>query len=175
MITNKISRLENESFKGLDRLIDIYLGRNQLRKLNATAFKGLESLTYIGLASNRISHLSSRIFESLPNLNRIYLSNSPLHCDCGLKWMSIVNLDISNSRCATPPQHSGKPATDSSIYVNCAQELSYQCFNRSNSCPTGSYCQDTLDSYTCVCEEENYLFITPFNKCVSYGRLACIN
>ena len=172
MSNNKISRLENNCFKGLDRLNYLDLGINQLRELNATTFKGLKSLTIISLhTNNHIIHLSSRIFENLPNLNQIYLINLPLHCDCSLQWMSLVSLNLESSRCSTPPQHSGKRATDPYIYVNCTQELSYQCFDRSNSCPTGSCCQDTLDSYTCVCEEENYLFATPLNKCVSYDQL----
>ena len=168
---NKISRLENECFKGLDRIKNLYLDSNQLTELNSTTFKGLKSLTNINLNHNHIPHISSRIFESLPNLNVIYLNGVPLHCDCSLQWMSIVNLNIYNSLCSTPPQHSGKRATYPSIYVNCTQELSYQCFDRSNSCPTGSYCQDTFNSYTCVCEEENYLFITPLNMCISYDQL----
>ena len=166
---NLISRLEAKCFKGLIRLKHLDLGLNQLRELNAITFKGLKSLTRIDLYYNLIPHLSSRIFESLPKLNIIYLIDLPLHCDCSLQWMSIVNLDIRGSSCAIP-QHIRKPATDPSIYADCTQELSYQCFNRSNSCHTGSYCQDTLDSYTCVCEE-NYLFATPLNKCVSYDQL----
>ena len=168
---NKISRLENKCFKGLDKMKNLYLVSNQLTELNSTTFKGLKSLTYINLNYNHIPHLTSRIFESLPKLNRIYLINLPLHCECNLQWMSIVNLNIYGSLCSTPPQHSGKRATDPSIYANCTQELSYQCFDRSNSCPTGSCCQDTLDSYTCVCEEENYLFATPLNMCISYDQL----
>ena len=150
---NKISRFEKESFNK-SKLIRLLLYSNQIRELNVTTFKGLGSLTAIDLDGNPIPNLSSRAFEHLPNLNVIHLSSLPLHCDCSLQWLSIVNLNI-YPRCATPPQHSGKPATDPSIYANCLQELSYQCFDRSNSCPTGSYCQDTLDSYTCVCEEEN--------------------
>ena len=165
---NEITRLENKCLKGLERVIDLHLQSNQLIELNATTFKGLESLTYIGLENNYISHLSSRIFESLPKLFYIKLYSLPLHCDCGLKWMSIVDLKIIYSLCATPLQHSSKPATDPSIYVNCTQELSYQCFNRSNSCPTGSYCQDTFDSYTCVCEEEHFYFVKYLNKCVRH-------
>ena len=172
---NKISRFEKESFNK-SKLIWLYLHSNQIRELNVTTFKGLEYLSFIKLNFNPISHLSSRAFEYLPNLNNIYLYRVPLHCDCSLQWLSIVNLNFVSvyylymrPRCAAPPQHSGKQPTDPSIYVNCIQELSYQCFNRSNSCPTGSYCQDTLDNYTCVCEEENHLFFKI--ECVNIDRL----
>ena len=136
--------------------LSLRLNSNQLRELSATAFKGLDSLFQLDLGYNSISRLSSRTFEYLNRLRYISLYRLPLHCDCSLQWMSKVSITLYNSRCATPPQHSGKEATDASIYVNCTQELSYQCFNRSVRCPTGSYCQDTLYSYTCVCEEERH-------------------
>ena len=168
---NKITALEKDWFKGLDKLRELFLKSNQLKKLSATAFRGLDSVDKIYLGGNSISHLSSRAFEYLSQLQSIYLSNLPLHCDCGLQWMSKAGLSIHNPRCATPPQHSGKPATDPSIYVDCTQELSYQCFDRSNSCPTGSYCHDTIGSYTCVCEEENHYFVKPLNKCIGLDKL----
>ena len=171
---NEISRIEKNGFKGLKLLKWLYLNSNNLEELSPTAFRGLGYLILINLKSNSMSRLSSRTFESLHWLRHLYLDASPLNCDCNLQWMSNTSFHVYNSRCSTPPQHSGKPATDPSIYVNCTQELSYQCFNRSNSCPTGSYCQDTLDSYTCVCEEENYYFIKPLNKCVNSNSINCL-
>ena len=168
---NKIFRLENGCFKGLGRVRYLFLYSNQLRELSTTAFKGLDSLEGLDLRYNSISRLSSRTFEYLNRLSSVYLYSLPLHCGCSLQWMSKVSITLYNSRCATPPQHSGKEATDASIYVDCTQELSYQCFNRSVRCPTGSYCQDTLDSYTCVCEEENSYFVKPRNQCVNSEQL----
>ena len=168
---NKIASFEKDCFKTLRKLGQLHLHSNQLKELSTTAFRGLDSVNRIDLGRNSISHLSSRTFEYLKHLRYLHLYNLPLRCDCGLQWMSITGLTIYNSRCSTPPQHSNKYTTDPSIYVNCTQELSYQCFNRSNSCPTGSYCQDTLDRYTCVCEEEKHLFVTPLKKCVSYDKL----
>ena len=148
-------------------LVRLSLESNRITRIENKWFNNGTALVRLHIENNPISHLSSRAFEYLPNLNVIHLYGLPLHCDCSLQWLSKVNLNIISSRCATPPQHSGKRATDPSIYVDCTQELSYQCFDRSNSCPTGGYCQDTLDSYTCVCEEENYYFVKPLNKCVS--------
>ena len=173
--SNKISRLENGCFSRLNALHFLHLSNNQLREINIATFTKSKSLHLITLSGNVIPHLSSRMFEYLsPSFKYLHLLDVPLHCDCGLKWMSIVNLNIYYSRCSTPSQHSGKAATDPSIYVNCTQELSYQCFNRTNSCPTGSHCQDTLDSYTCVCEEENYHFVKHLDKCVSSNRIGCL-
>ena len=111
------------------------------------------------------------MLEYLPSLVDIVLYDAPLHCDCSLQWISKVhhsfNPRLSNAYCLSPSEHRDKLATDPSIYTECIQDLSYQCFNRFVSCPTGSYCQDTLDTYTCVCEQEGYTFIRNLNKCVS--------
>ena len=165
---NRISSIP--AISNYHNLEKLSLDSNRISRIENKWSNNGAALVTLNLNFNPISHLSSRMFEYLPNLTAIYLTGLPLHCDCGLQWMSIVSLKLYSSRCSTPPQHSGKRATYPSIYVNCTQELSYQCFNRSNSCPTGSYCQDTLDSYTCVCEEENYYFIKHLNKCVNYEQ-----
>ena len=167
---NQIASLEKDCFKGLRKLGHLDLRSNQLKELSTAAFRGMDSLSSINLRNNSMYHLSSKTFESLKQLRYLHLSNLPLRCDCGLQWMSRTGLTIFNPLCATPPQHSGKPATDPSIYVNCTQESPYQCFNRSNS-SNGSYCQDTLDSYTGVCREEKHLFVTLLNKFVGYDKL----
>ena len=168
---NKIPALEKDCFKGLKKLGHLHLYSNQLKRLSVTAFRGLESLNAINLGGNSISHLSSRTFEYLSKLRTLYLYNSPFRCDCSLQWMAKAGLTIYNAHCSTPSRYSGKQATESYIYTDCTQELSYKCFNHHTSCPAGSYCQDTLNSYTCVCERANYHFVKPLNKCVSHDKL----
>ena len=177
LTNNLFTSIPNNTFNNYTKLVSLDLRSNRIDHLNLSvnALKGLASLKRIALGSNySISHLSSRTFENLKQLAQIDLYKLPLNCDCSLQWISKVRINFLSSRCATPPQHSGKRATDPSIYVNCTQKLSYQCFNRSNSCPTGSYCQDTLDSYTCVCERRNYYFVKHLNKCVSPNKIGCL-
>ena len=168
---NSLIQLESEVFKGLSNLELLYLDFNPIQDISLTAFKGLESLRKLSLQDTSLTSLYSRMFEYLPNLVYIWLRSTPLHCNCSLQWLSKVHhsfhLYLSNAVCVSPPEHRSKLATDPSIYTECIQDLSYQCFNRSVSCPTGSYCQDTLDTYTCVCEQEGYTFIRNLNKCVS--------
>ena len=167
---NSLIQLESEVFRGLSNLEILNLNSNPIQNISLTAFKGLESLWKLSLQDTSLTSLSSRMFEYLPSLVLIVL-DVPLHCHCSLQWMPKVhhsfNLRLSNAVCVSPSEHRDKLATDPSIYTECIQDLSYQCFNRSVSCPTGSYCQDTLDTYTCVCEQEGYAFIRNLNKCVS--------
>ena len=168
---NSLIQLESEIFRGLSNLELLYLDFNPIQNISLTAFKGLESLRELSLQDTSLTSLSSRMFEYLPSLVYIWLRSTPLHCNCSLQWIPKVhhsfNLYLFNAVCVSPSEHRDKLATDPSIYTECIQDLSYQCFNRSVSCPTGSYCQDTLDTYTCVCEQEGYSFIRNLNKCVS--------
>ena len=168
---NSLIQLESEVFKGLSNLETLSLESNPIQDISLTAFKGLKSLRKLFFEHTSLTSLSSRMFEYLPSLVDIVLYDAPLHCDCCLQWISKVhhsfNLYLSSAVCVSPSEHRDKLATDPSIYTECIQDLSYQCFNRSVSCPTGSYCQDTLDTYTCVCEQEGYTFIRNLNKCVS--------
>ena len=161
-----ISRFYSKNLKTL------YLDYNQITHIPENTFRDTPLLTTISLAGNNITKLSSRMFEHLYHISYIWSYENPLHCDCSLKWMYKVSQEYGiwffDPLCATPPQHEGKSALDSSLYTNCSEELSYQCFNRTISCPVDSYCQDTRDSYKCVCEGEGVAFSRTLNQCVNY-------
>ena len=161
---SEISRFDSNKLKTL------YLYHNQITHVSEDTFRDTPLLTYITLTSNNITKLSSRTFEHLQYIKDIYLFGNPLHCDCSLKWLYNVNqingIVIYSSLCATPPQHEGISALDSSLYTDCTEEQSYHCFNRTISCPDGSYCQDTRDSYKCVCEGDGVAYSRTLNQCV---------
>ena len=169
--------LECGLFTGLSNLKYLWLDNNPIQDICFTALQGLASLTELSLESTPLTSLSSRMFEYLPSLKTIDLTDTPLHCDCSLQWLSRVHhnfsLTIDNARCASPSEHINKRATDLPIYRDCTQDLSYQCFNRSISCPSGTSCQDTLDTYSCVCQQEGDMFVRSLNRCVS--RISIIN
>ena len=168
---NSISIINRFHSKNLKKL---YLDNNQITHVPEDTFRDTPLLSYIRLYNNDITRLSSRTFEHLDQIKYIFLYNNPLQCDCGLRWLYNVNQEYSiqfkyqlnNFLCATPPQHEGISALNSSLYTNCDEELSYQCFDRTISCPVGSYCQDTRDSYKCVCEGEGVAFSRTLNQCV---------
>ena len=168
--SNRIAQLECGTFSGLNNLNYLDFRNNPIQNICFTAFKGLESLAFLYLSTS-LTSLSSRMFEYLPSLKYIWLPSTPLHCDCCLQWLSRVyhnfGLTIGYAKCASPSEHNSKAATDLSIYRDCTQDLSYQCFNRSISCPSGTTCQDTLDTYLCVCQQEGDMFVRSLNRCVS--------
>ena len=168
--------LECGAFTGLSNLKYLYLSSSPIQNICFTAFKGLESLVGIYLRYTSLTSPSSRMFEYLPSLKSIEIYGTPLHCDCCLLWFSRVHhnfdLYIDYARCASPSQHIKSRATDLSIYRYCTQDLSYQCFNRSISCPSGTSCQDTLDTYLCVCQQEGDMFDRSLNRCVSREEIS---
>ena len=173
---NLITRIQCGAFTGLNNLKYLYLSSNPIQNICLTAFKGLESLVGLYLRYTSLTSPSSRMFEYLPSLEYIEIYGTLLHCDCCLLWLSRVHhnfdLYIDYARCASPSQHIRKRATDLSIYRYCTQDLSYQCFNRSISCPSGTSCQDTLDTYLCVCQQEGDLFDRSLNRCVSREEIS---
>ena len=169
---NSISLINRFHSKNLRSL---YLYNNQITHVPEDTFRDTPLLTIIRLNNNDITRLSSRTFGHLDQIKYINIHNNPLLCDCGLRWLYNVSqeygIQFQDPLCATPPQHEGISALNSSLYTNCSEELSYQCFNRTISCPAGSYCQDTRDSYKCVCEGEGVGFSRTLNQCVDYEAM----
>ena len=176
MGNNSISKINRFYSKSINLLI---LYRNQITHVSDDAFRDTPLLTHIDLNNNAITRLSSRTFEHLHQIKYIYILDNPLHCDCNLKWLYNVTQEygiqfyntVYTPLCATPPQHEGISALDSTLYTNCTEEQSYHCFNRTISCPEGSYCQDTRDSYKCVCEGNGVGFSMTLNQCVDYESM----
>ena len=164
-----INRFYSENLK------DLYLDYNQITHVPEDVFRDTPLLSYIRLNNNDITRLSSRTFEHLDQIKYINIHNNPLQCNCGLRWLYNVSqkygIQFQDPLCATPPQHEGKSALNSSLYTNCSGEQSYQCFDRTISCPVDSYCQDTRDSYKCVCEGEGVGFSRTLNQCVDYESM----
>ena len=172
---NSISKINRFYSKSIN-LLNLYL--NQITHVSEDAFRDIPLLTHIDLSNNAITRLSSRTFEHLHQIKDIYIHNNPLHCDCNLKWFYNVTQEYGiqfhryyTPLCATPPQHKWISALDSSLYTDCPEEQSYHCFNRTISCPEGSYCQDTRDSYKCVCEGDGIAYSRTLNQCVDYESM----
>ena len=154
LYNNAISVINRSNFTYLSSLEVLSLRSNQITQVPEDTFRDMLKLTYIDLGSNAITTLSSRAFEYLPNIGYIYIDGNPLHCDCSLQWMYKVRQEyiiyFYNPICATPLEHRGEYAYSSSPYTNCSTDLSYQCYNRAVTCPVGSYCHSTTDSYNCI-------------------------
>ena len=152
--SNPISVINRSNFTYLSNLRWLDLYSNQITHVPEDTFRDMMNLYYIYLSYNSITTLSSRTFEYLPHISNIYINSNPLHCDCSLQWMYNVRQEygiyFSNPTCATPPEHRGERVQSSSLYTDCTTDQSYQCYNRTVTCPVGSFCQSTADSYSCV-------------------------
>ena len=173
--SNRISVINRSNFTQLGSLNVLSLHTNEITSIPSDTFKDMPLLTRVYLYHNPLTTLSSRVFEHLTGIRYIYLYNNRFHCDCTLQWMSVVEQEygiyLYSPSCQTPTEYRGRVATDPALYTNCTRDLSYDCFSRSVKCPRGSFCEDTIDSYLCVCEGEGVAFSSSLNRCVNYERL----
>lgn len=74
---NRISRIEDNAFDGLNLLEQLTLSKNQLKSLNRSTFAGLTKLIHLNLRDNDIESIEDGTFE-LPNLSELILSKNQL-------------------------------------------------------------------------------------------------
>lgn len=74
---NRITRIEDHAFDGLDKLEQLVLGKNLLTSLNRLAFAGLPKLNFLNLRDNDIESIEDGTF-ALPNLGELTLSKNRL-------------------------------------------------------------------------------------------------
>ncbi|KAI6647889.1 Fibrillin-2-like [Oopsacas minuta] len=173
---NKLSIIEDGTFSELSSLSRLYLQNNGIKIISNNVFEGLTELTELRLDENpgfpieALIHtrslrdvyllfneyhtLDSYVFQQMksPSIN-IYL-NDPFICDCRLQWTSIVSqygVYTSNGYCSEPNVFFQKSITDPLLYTNCSQTESYQCFDKSITCPSNEVCHNTQDGYLCSC------------------------
>ncbi|XP_043188383.1 chaoptin-like [Amphibalanus amphitrite] len=75
---NEITRLERETFSGLEGLNTVVLMGNKISMVDNLAFSNLVRLITVTLDSNRISELGAPAFHGLPNLLQLDLQNNRL-------------------------------------------------------------------------------------------------
>ncbi|KAI6647639.1 Fibrillin-3-like [Oopsacas minuta] len=174
---NKLSSIEDGTFDELPSLLTLHLQNNGLRITSNNVFEGLNELTemrldgnpgfpiealihtrslrYVNLQYNEYHTLEPYVFQQMksPSSIHIYL-NDPFICDCRLQWTSIVSqygVYIYYGLCSEPNIFSQKSITNTQLYSNCSQTESYQCFNKSITCPSNQVCHNTQDGYFCNC------------------------
>ena len=173
---NKITNIEDGVFTDCTNLRRLYLDGNGLNNISNNAFEGLSNLQYlhaygnpgfpisvlletrnlrwIDLRYNEYQTLDPYVLHQMKYLNAIYLED-PFICDCNLQWISVIQqygIDIRTyPYCIQPSLHNERYIYDSIVYTNCSQSQTYQCFNKSITCPSNLVCHNTNDSYTCDC------------------------
>ena len=128
-------------YNELDSNISQLLGRN--------SFTGLTKLQILDLNDNSIVNLGSEVLNGLISLEEVKLNDNPLVCSCELQWISIVKSFGIDVIATCSDEGPTTAVDDESLYTECTQLLSYQCFNRDNNCT--HECIDTHSSYVCGC------------------------
>ena len=174
---NKLAYIEDGALSELSSLVYLYLDQNELISVSNNLFEGLTDLTYLDLDNNPgfplnaliqaqsvvylflryngYHTLDSYVFQQLHSLKYLYLSD-PFICDCKLQWTSLVNqyqLYIQYAVCSETSEHFPRSTsiTTQSLYTNCSQTESFQCFSKSITCPSYQVCHNTENSYFCGC------------------------
>lgn len=73
---NKISRVEDDTFKNLTQLRLLVLSRNEINHVSVNAFRGLEQLGEVSLHTNLLRTLQDGTFQGLPKLVNISLEHN---------------------------------------------------------------------------------------------------
>jgi Leucine-rich repeat (LRR) protein len=108
---NRISKLMNNSFEGLDQLYGLRLIDNELRNISRDAFSALPSLQVLNLACNKIQVVDQGAFGTNPTLRAIRLDGNLLteidgiftHLP-GLVWLNVSDNQLTWFDYALLPQ-----------------------------------------------------------------------
>ena len=172
---NELAYIEDGAFRDLSSLTQLYLSNNNIQIVSDNVFEGLTDLTHLSLndnpefpltaliqaksvialflQSNGYHTLEPYVFQQMDSLRYLYLYD-PFVCDCDLRWTSLVKqygLAIQSSRCSEPLDLFPRPITSVTLYANCSQTESFQCFDKSITCSDNQVCHNTEDSYFCGC------------------------
>ena len=168
---NELAYIEDGALRDLSSLKQLYLSDNYIQIVSDNAFEGLTDLTllyldnnpefpptaliqaksvvYLYLRYNGYRTLDAYVFQQMNSLRILYLSD-PFVCDCDLRWTSLVG-QYGLSIDGDCDNNFSSFITSISLYTNCSQTESFQCFDKSITCPDNQVCNNTEDSYFCVC------------------------
>ena len=171
---NHISQLDDDVFSELSNLTVLNLEGNGVSVATQKAFNGLSKVTLLDLSknpdfpldillnvksvkivyldSNEYTFLSPDIIQQLHNLEELYLDN-PFNCVCSLQWAAYTmdyGVNIIGAICHSPILGVGLPITSFELYTECDQK-SYECFNKSITCPNNQLCFNYETGHECGC------------------------
>ena len=148
LYNNYIQIVSDNVFESLTDLISLDLSNNP--EFPLTALIQAKSVVLLHLNNNGYRTLDSYVFQQMNSLRDLYLTD-PFVCDCDLRWTSLVGqygLTIRNGVC---DNNFSMSITNITLYANCSQTESFQCFDKSITCPDNQVCNNTEDSYFCGC------------------------
>ena len=75
---NHIGHIEEDSFKGLGDLKELFLSNNKLIRLASGTFNGLKSLVHLHLSGNGIEYMDDGVFTELKALEELWMSDNEI-------------------------------------------------------------------------------------------------
>ena len=79
---NKIASLENNALSSLSNLSVLNLRYNKLQALRADTFTGLDNLKTLILNDNDLANIATTVLRDLLRPLQLSLGGNPLQCDC---------------------------------------------------------------------------------------------
>ena len=164
ILFNQSTVIEDDAFAGLNTVKNLYFEYPfELERLRNTTFQNLNLISFTNCGFTKLDYA---FFQQQQRLRTILAPRQNFHCDCDLQWTSIVSnsFDLTISGvCSTPIELKGNQIANISNYLNCTPTQSFQCFNKSFTCPDFSACVNTVDSAYCDCDEGRQMFE---NECI---------
>ena len=168
---------EENALSGMDALNHLQI-QNSPTNIDFLTNSTFPSLRQLYLRDTATTTLYQTFFERQKALNIISANTgNQFHCDCRMAWLSHVSTELGWTvigTCTTPASLSGNSISDSSNYLSCPQNQSYQCFNDTFICPQGSSCVNTADSAYCECGE-GYTLHASNNTCLDTNECSTDN
>ena len=151
LASNDVRKVGEYTFIGLDGMESISLDHNPSFPLNTLTLA--KSIKRFYLNFHDPSLIKAQFFQQFPNINFISFASIPFDCSCKYEWISKLksdfNINLQLDTLTFCPGQPGMQVDDSSLYTNCSNSVTYQCFNHS-----------------IVCEEENWLRVDSGNSCI---------
>ncbi|XP_041095271.1 reticulon-4 receptor-like 2 [Polyodon spathula] len=85
--------LDQDTFRGLDKLQSLHMYRCQLGTLPGTVFRKLYSLQFLYLQENLLQHIQDDLFADLVNLTHLFLHGNLIRVLSENVFRGLVNLD----------------------------------------------------------------------------------
>jgi Leucine-rich repeat (LRR) protein len=89
---NKLRRIEPNTFKSLDKLLQLTIYDNQIEEIDATMFETLVNLKELDLSCNKLKRIGSNLFSRLVKLEKLYLIDNQIEEIDENSFVSLTNL-----------------------------------------------------------------------------------
>nr|XP_022340062.1 slit homolog 2 protein-like isoform X3 [Crassostrea virginica] len=177
---NRLQEIEEGTFNGAKKLIDVNLSSNRIGKLSATSLRGLETVRTLAIEKNRITCLSNTTLNALTELRQLSLysndircisegafdrqssltilnlESNPFNCNCHMSWLSSWlkkgKVSAGDPTCFLPTHHKNAPLLNlKENQFICPTDIDVGCNTGISPC-----CSETVDTAVGSCDPRAY-------------------